>query len=77
MGCRIFTDPGNGTTYHDLLESATLAAGFGYAGFIVSHVELGVSRVYVRAPTGTRGLVGDFELFAADVLLQLASINQC
>jgi alkanesulfonate monooxygenase SsuD/methylene tetrahydromethanopterin reductase-like flavin-dependent oxidoreductase (luciferase family) len=36
MECRIFTDPSNGATYHDLLESATLAEGFGYAGFFLS-----------------------------------------
>jgi alkanesulfonate monooxygenase SsuD/methylene tetrahydromethanopterin reductase-like flavin-dependent oxidoreductase (luciferase family) len=40
------------------------------------YVELGVSRVYVRAPARMRGLAGNFELFAADVLPQLASINQ-
>jgi len=29
MECRIFTDPSNGATYHDLLQSARLAEGFG------------------------------------------------
>jgi alkanesulfonate monooxygenase len=36
MECRIFTDPSNGATYHDLLESAQLAEEFGYAGFFLS-----------------------------------------
>jgi F420-dependent oxidoreductase-like protein len=36
MECRIFTDPSNGATYHDLLESAKLSAEFGYAGFFLS-----------------------------------------
>jgi alkanesulfonate monooxygenase len=33
--------------------------------------ELGISRVYVRAPTRMQDLAGNFELFAADVLPQL------
>jgi F420-dependent oxidoreductase-like protein len=36
MQCRIFTDPSNGATYHDLLESAKLAEEFGYAGYFLS-----------------------------------------
>ena len=36
MECRIFTDPSNGATYDDLLESAKLAEEFGYAGFFLS-----------------------------------------
>jgi F420-dependent oxidoreductase-like protein len=36
MECRIFTDPSNGATYHDLLESARLAEQFGYDGFFLS-----------------------------------------
>jgi F420-dependent oxidoreductase-like protein len=36
MDCRIFTDPSNGATYHDLLESAKLAEEFGYGGFFLS-----------------------------------------
>jgi F420-dependent oxidoreductase-like protein len=34
--CRIFTDPSNGATYDDLLESARLAEQFGYGGFFLS-----------------------------------------
>lgn len=36
MDCRIFTDPSNGATYDDLLQSAQLAEEFGYAGFFLS-----------------------------------------
>ena len=36
MECRIFTDPSNGATYQELLESAQLAEEFGYAGFFLS-----------------------------------------
>jgi F420-dependent oxidoreductase-like protein len=36
MECRIFTDPSNGATYRDLLESAKLAEEFGYKGFFLS-----------------------------------------
>jgi alkanesulfonate monooxygenase SsuD/methylene tetrahydromethanopterin reductase-like flavin-dependent oxidoreductase (luciferase family) len=36
MECRIFTDPSNGATYHDLRQSARLAEGFGYSGFFLS-----------------------------------------
>jgi F420-dependent oxidoreductase-like protein len=36
MQCRIFTDPSNGATYYELLESAQLAEEFGYGGFFLS-----------------------------------------
>jgi alkanesulfonate monooxygenase len=36
MDCRIFTDPSNGATYDDLLESAQLVEQYGYAGFFLS-----------------------------------------
>jgi F420-dependent oxidoreductase-like protein len=36
MDCRIFTDPSNGATYQDLLQSAQLAEDFGYQGFFLS-----------------------------------------
>ena len=36
MECRIFTDPSNGGTYQELLESAQLAEEFGFAGFFLS-----------------------------------------
>ena len=36
MECRIFTDPSNGATYDDLLQSAQLAEELGYAGFFLS-----------------------------------------
>ena len=36
MDCRIFTDPSNGATYEDLLQSTRLAEEFGYAGFFLS-----------------------------------------
>jgi len=36
MDCRIFTDPSNGATYDELLESAKLAEQFGYGGFFLS-----------------------------------------
>ncbi|OBA65021.1 hypothetical protein A5647_01665 [Mycobacterium sp. 1100029.7] len=36
MDCRIFTDPSNGATYQDLLQSAQLAEEFGYDGFFLS-----------------------------------------
>jgi F420-dependent oxidoreductase-like protein len=36
MDCRIFTDPSNGATYLDLLQSARLVEEFGYAGFFLS-----------------------------------------
>lgn len=36
MECRIFTDPSNGATYDDLLQSATLAERLGYRGFLLS-----------------------------------------
>jgi F420-dependent oxidoreductase-like protein len=36
MECRIFTDPSNGATYDELLESAKLAEQFGYGGFFLS-----------------------------------------
>ncbi|OSC32128.1 hypothetical protein B8W69_03320 [Mycobacterium vulneris] len=38
------------------------------------YTELGVSRVYVRAPTNMAGLAGNFELLATDVLPQLAGL---
>jgi F420-dependent oxidoreductase-like protein len=36
MECRIFTDPSNGGTYQELLESARLAEELGFAGFFLS-----------------------------------------
>jgi len=33
MECRIFTDPGNGAAYHELLQSAKLAEEFGSGGY--------------------------------------------
>jgi F420-dependent oxidoreductase-like protein len=36
MDCRIFTDPSNGATYEDVLESAQLVEQYGYAGFFLS-----------------------------------------
>ena len=36
MECRIFTDPSNGASYDDLLQSAKLAEEFGYSGFFLS-----------------------------------------
>lgn len=36
MECRIFTDPSNGGTYQELLESAKLAEELGFAGFFLS-----------------------------------------
>ena len=36
MDLRIFTDPSNGASYQNLLESAQLAEEFGYAGFFMS-----------------------------------------
>ncbi len=36
MECRIFTDPSNGGTYQDLLESARLAEELGFAGMFLS-----------------------------------------
>src|ERR1700744_2292818 len=36
MDCRIFTDPSNGGTYQDLLESARLAEELGFAGMFLS-----------------------------------------
>jgi alkanesulfonate monooxygenase SsuD/methylene tetrahydromethanopterin reductase-like flavin-dependent oxidoreductase (luciferase family) len=36
MDCRIFTDPSNGASYEDLLESAQLVEQYGYAGFFLS-----------------------------------------
>jgi F420-dependent oxidoreductase-like protein len=36
MEARIFTDPSNGSTYQELLESAKLAEELGYAGFFLS-----------------------------------------
>jgi F420-dependent oxidoreductase-like protein len=36
MECRIFSDPSNGGTYDDLLQSAQLAEELGYAGFFLS-----------------------------------------
>ncbi len=36
MDCRIFTDPSNGATYTELLESAQLVEQYGYAGFFLS-----------------------------------------
>lgn len=36
MDCRIFTDPSNGASYLDLLESAKLAEELGYGGFLLS-----------------------------------------
>ncbi|OBI40189.1 LLM class F420-dependent oxidoreductase [Mycobacterium colombiense] len=38
------------------------------------YTELGISRVYVRAPTNMVRLAGNFELLAADVLPQLAGL---
>jgi len=40
------------------------------------YLELGISRVYVRAPTRMPTLAGNFERFAADVMPQLAAINR-
>jgi hypothetical protein len=40
-----------------------------------SYVKLGISRVYVRTPTRMESLAGNFEMFAAEVLPQLAAIN--
>lgn len=42
-----------------------------------AYAELGISRVYVRAPTTMGGLAANFELFAAEVLPQLATIAGC
>jgi F420-dependent oxidoreductase-like protein len=39
-----------------------------------SYLELGISRVYVRAPARMDILAGNFERFAADVLPQLAAL---
>lgn len=36
MECRIFTDPSNGATYRELLESARMAEDFGYEGYFLS-----------------------------------------
>ena len=36
MDVRIFADPSNGASYHDLVESARLAEEFGYRGFLLS-----------------------------------------
>lgn len=36
MQCRIFTDPSNGATYPELLDSARSAEEFGYSGFFLS-----------------------------------------
>jgi F420-dependent oxidoreductase-like protein len=36
MECRIFSDPSNGGTYDDLLQSAQFAEEFGYAGLFLS-----------------------------------------
>lgn len=36
MECRIFTDPSNGGTYQEILESAQLAEELGFAGFFLS-----------------------------------------
>jgi F420-dependent oxidoreductase-like protein len=36
LECRIFTDPSNGASYDDLLQSAKLAEEFGYSGFFLS-----------------------------------------
>jgi len=36
MECRIFADPSNGASYHELLASAQLAEEFGYRGFLLS-----------------------------------------
>lgn len=38
------------------------------------YTELGISRVYVRAPANMRDLAGNFELLATDVLPQLAAL---
>ncbi|BCZ24624.1 TIGR03560 family F420-dependent LLM class oxidoreductase [Mycobacterium senriense] len=38
------------------------------------YTELGISRLYVRAPTNMASLAGNFELLAADVLPQLARL---
>jgi alkanesulfonate monooxygenase len=38
------------------------------------YTELGISRVYLRAPTRMGSLAGNFELFAAEVLPQLATL---
>ena len=38
------------------------------------YTELGISRVYVRAPAGMHSLAENFELFASDVLPQLAAL---
>jgi alkanesulfonate monooxygenase SsuD/methylene tetrahydromethanopterin reductase-like flavin-dependent oxidoreductase (luciferase family) len=39
------------------------------------YAELGISRVYVRAPASMETLAGNFELLAADVLPQLAGMR--
>lgn len=36
MECRVFTDPSNGATYDDLLQSAQLVERYGYAGLFLS-----------------------------------------
>jgi alkanesulfonate monooxygenase len=36
VDCRIFTDPSNGATYTELLQSAQLVEQQGYAGFFLS-----------------------------------------
>ncbi|WP_406815735.1 TIGR03560 family F420-dependent LLM class oxidoreductase [Mycobacterium sp. M23085] len=38
------------------------------------YTEFGISRVYVRAPTNLASLAGNYELFAAEVLPQLATL---
>jgi len=38
------------------------------------YLELGITRVYIRAPASIEPLAGNFELFASDVLPELAAI---
>jgi hypothetical protein len=38
------------------------------------YLELGITRVYVRAPASIEALAGNFELFASYVLPELAAI---
>jgi F420-dependent oxidoreductase-like protein len=51
MDCRIFTDPSNGGTYQELLESAQLAEELGFAGFFLSDHYLPFAGDGGRGPT--------------------------
>ncbi|MGO9353794.1 MAG: LLM class F420-dependent oxidoreductase [Mycobacterium sp.] len=51
MDCRIFTDPSNGATYRDLLESAQLAEELGYGGFFLSDHYLPFAGAGLPGPT--------------------------